>query len=405
MPGQRSFDFDQIFQQPGPLTVACGLGVDSVAMIIEMIRRGYRPDLITFADTGNEWPETYEYLEIFNAYLKRHGFPLVTVVRYVPQRFKHGQYGTLGGNCFRNKTLPSLAFGRKSCSLKWKAEPQERYITKHWGPGKKAVADGTPIRRLIGYDAGKKDQRRGAVKPNPIFQYSYPLRTWGLDREDCIQVIKNAGLPVPRKSACTFCPSTTPAELRILARIHPDLAAGAIAMEDNARPNFKKIDGLWRNGTKTRPGSWRQYLEDKGLLPDLKPYHSEERNTRELMPPPIATEIYPYLHVFHYQDPAKEEGDTLMKPVFGELDYDQLYMEEYDGLVLGDWLEDSVRFPHLKRYKLEGPATKCMEGANAWFCMECSTEVPGAGVPELDGCPTCDNPEDDDDEYENAIAV
>ena len=40
-----------------PLVVAYGLGVDSTAMLIEFVRRGIRPDLILFADTGGEQPQ------------------------------------------------------------------------------------------------------------------------------------------------------------------------------------------------------------------------------------------------------------------------------------------------------------------------------------------------------------
>jgi hypothetical protein len=37
-----------------PLVLAYELGVDSTAMLIEFARRGIRPDLILFADTGGE---------------------------------------------------------------------------------------------------------------------------------------------------------------------------------------------------------------------------------------------------------------------------------------------------------------------------------------------------------------
>src|SRR3984885_8980269 len=58
-----------------PLVVAYGLGVDSTAMLIEFAMRGIRPDLILFADTGGEKPETYQYLKIIRPYLARVGFP------------------------------------------------------------------------------------------------------------------------------------------------------------------------------------------------------------------------------------------------------------------------------------------------------------------------------------------
>ena len=45
-----------------PLVVAYGLGVNSTAMLGEFANRGVRPDLILFADTGGEKPETRKVL-------------------------------------------------------------------------------------------------------------------------------------------------------------------------------------------------------------------------------------------------------------------------------------------------------------------------------------------------------
>src|SRR5262249_44600599 len=64
-----------------PLVVVYGLGVDSTAMLIEFARRGIRPDLILFADTGGEKPQTYQYLHVIRPFLARVGFPDVTVAR------------------------------------------------------------------------------------------------------------------------------------------------------------------------------------------------------------------------------------------------------------------------------------------------------------------------------------
>src|SRR5437763_4685357 len=94
-----------------PLVVAYGLGVDSTAMLIEFAKRGIRPDLILFADTGGEKPETYAYLKVIRPFLARAGFPDVTVVRYRPKR---AAYATLEDQCLHTRTLPSLAYGGKS---------------------------------------------------------------------------------------------------------------------------------------------------------------------------------------------------------------------------------------------------------------------------------------------------
>ena len=35
---------------------------------------------------------------------------------------------------------------------------------------------------------------------------TYPLVDLGISRKDCYDIIKNAGLPEPKKSACVYCP-------------------------------------------------------------------------------------------------------------------------------------------------------------------------------------------------------
>src|SRR5215813_7199322 len=108
-----------------PLVVAYGLGVDSTAMLVEFARRGVRPDLILFADTGGEKPETYAYLPVVQQYLARVGFPPVVTVRYEPSR---AAYRTLEEQCLHTGTLPSLAYGGKSCSLKYKRQSQDKFV-------------------------------------------------------------------------------------------------------------------------------------------------------------------------------------------------------------------------------------------------------------------------------------
>lgn len=251
-----------------PLCVAYGMGVDSTAMLVGMAARGIRPDLITFADTGGEKPETYAYLPVINAWLRSVGFPEVTVVRYAG---KHGRYDTLEGNCLANGTLVSLAFGGKGCSLKFKTAVQNAYRAK-WGPARAAWAAGRKVIVAIGYDAGPSDGRRSKVKECRRYRYLYPLREWGWDRERCIAEIAAAGLPVPMKSACWFCPATKPAELAWLVDTHPDLADRIIALEANAAPNLTSIQGLWRNGCKgtrgsvARPGSMSVFIRERRAL-------------------------------------------------------------------------------------------------------------------------------------------
>lgn len=97
------------------LAVCFGAGVDSTAMLVALRLAGIRPQVITFADVGAEKPETIAHVELMNALLASWGWPPISVCRKIP--LASTGYDDLYGNCIANETLPSLAFGMKSCSL------------------------------------------------------------------------------------------------------------------------------------------------------------------------------------------------------------------------------------------------------------------------------------------------
>ena len=209
-----------------PIVVSCGLGTDSVAMLVWMKRQGIRPDAILFADTGVEMPHTYAYAEVLQEWLARVGFPALTIVRRTPVRVTYAPHHDLEGNCLTNATLPSLAFGFKSCSLKWKVEPMDAWVKAHV-----ARIPGHKITRVIGYDASGKDLRRSKIAASPDFDYWYPLRDLGLTRPDLKDLLADEGLPQPFKSACFLCPARQRDEVLALAIAYPELIDRAIAIE------------------------------------------------------------------------------------------------------------------------------------------------------------------------------
>src|SRR5690349_11364520 len=77
-------DFASPTDKPA-VCVCWGAGWDSSAMLIEMERRGERPDLITFADTGGEKPGTYAFIPTFTEWLLDHDFPAPVVCEYTPK--------------------------------------------------------------------------------------------------------------------------------------------------------------------------------------------------------------------------------------------------------------------------------------------------------------------------------
>ena len=107
-----------------PRVLAYGVGVDSTALLIELHARDEAPDLVITADPGAEKPATYAYLEMMRQWMAERDIPF-KVARYEPRRFKnYPPYSTIAENCLTNATLPSASFGGRSCSLKWKQQPQ-----------------------------------------------------------------------------------------------------------------------------------------------------------------------------------------------------------------------------------------------------------------------------------------
>jgi hypothetical protein len=245
-----------------PVKVSCGLGVNSVAMLVGMRQAGFRPDAILFADIGCEMPETYAYRPILQRWLADVGFPpLVTVVKASPRCGDR----TLRDECVRKGLLPAIAYGGHSCAAKWKIRPQDKWVNR-WPLAIEAFRRGLPVRVGIGYDAGHQDERRkcraydaqtrkvqrtrwGGVK----YRYWYPLQEWGWDRPACLAAIRSEGIPAPIKSACDFCMARKKPEIDAMIRDHPDVFRRCVEVEDAALPKLRSSKGLGRSF------SWRTY--------------------------------------------------------------------------------------------------------------------------------------------------
>lgn len=258
-----------------PVMISLGMGVDSVAMTIAMIQMGRVPDLIIFADTGSERPETYAYIDVFNNWLRQYGIQ-ITIARYVPVK---APYDTLERELRTNNTLPGIALSMKSCSIKWKQDAIHQFLRgvpakgnrpgqPGWQPALDCWERGEKVVKLIGFDAGAKDRRRTGISEDSDYSIVYLLRELGMDRLDCARLIRSVGLPIPLKSACFFCSANKPAELKWLHHHHPDLFRRALVIENNALPRLTQSEGLWRTTRKSdgRPGNWYQWALKEGLV-------------------------------------------------------------------------------------------------------------------------------------------
>ena len=221
------------------IVVSYGGGTNSTAVLVGMYERGINPDAILFADTGGEKPHTYEHIKAMQKWLGKIGFPLITTVKKLDI---NGDVLTLEQNCLNKKMLPSIAYGYKKCSQKYKAQPQEKWLN-NWEPAKVIWKEGRRITKVIGFDADEP-QRAAVDHSCKKYNYWHPLIEWDWGREECKEAIARAGLPQPGKSSCFFCPNARPEEIRELNAVYPDLMQRAIDMEKNA--NLTTIKGLGR---------------------------------------------------------------------------------------------------------------------------------------------------------------
>lgn len=203
------------------------MGVNSTAALVGLWLRGIRPDFIPAADTKGEKARTYDYIPIFREWLRLVSFPDVDIV--------HRDWGkdqSLEDQCLRLGVLPSIAYGWKTCSIKWKKDPQDRFLRSQpalqsfWQEGRRAL-------KVISYDAGERHRAEGK-EGDSEYELWFPLIEWEWDRDECKRQILAAGLSLPPKSACFFCSATTPNELVRLSREDPERTARALELERRA---------------------------------------------------------------------------------------------------------------------------------------------------------------------------
>lgn len=235
-----------------PIVVSYGGGVNSTALLVKAAGKCVRPDVIVFSDTGDERPSTYAYLDTFSRWLVSRDFPPIDVVRWVR---KDGSFQALSDWCVEHKTLPSKAFGYSGCTSKWKQQPLDQFVLHH--PVVQAAwARGEVVERWIGYDADEpaRSERLVAKSPDPSrWRWRTPLVEWGMGRAECFRAIASAGLPIPSKSSCFFCPSMRKPEIDALGREHPGLLQRALDMEAGAVLTSPAMKGLGRTF------AWRDY--------------------------------------------------------------------------------------------------------------------------------------------------
>lgn len=212
-------------------TISYGGGVQSTALVVLAVQKKIHADIALFANTGDdsEHPATLDYVRnVAQPYGIRNHFRIYELKKpgrsLLAHIVEHDNPKTLR-EPIPVRGMNGAPFSR-SCTADWKIKVLGRWLQDRGFGLDRGIAD-----VLIGISVDEIE-RAGRGKNERYENRRYPLLDLGMTRADCAQVIRDAGLPVPPKSACYFCPFHRPQTWAEMRRDEPELFAKSQALED-----------------------------------------------------------------------------------------------------------------------------------------------------------------------------
>lgn len=166
-----------------------------------------KADVAIFADTQGEPSWVYQHYLTLRLWSEAHGIPvnLVTAGDLAQDtidrhRGKRSRVANIPAFVDNNGEAGIL---RRHCSREYKVEPIEREVRRFLGykPRQRVKKR---VRALVGISTDEASRMRPNDKP--WITNVYPLVDAGIGRQRCEAIIRQAGVAVPWKSACYFCP-------------------------------------------------------------------------------------------------------------------------------------------------------------------------------------------------------
>jgi hypothetical protein len=195
----------------------------------------YRTLLFCNVGDDSEHPATLAYVhDVAAPYAAAHHLDLIELHRTRRDGTTETLFGRLTKPGSRSLPIPvrmsNGAPGTRSCTSDFKIRVIGKWVKAHG-----ATVD-TPATIAIGISLDEI-HRANARRVDPWERITYPLVGYGdgpplkLTRADCAHLIAAAGLPVPPKSACWFCPFHRPSTWADMRRTDPDLFDRAATLE------------------------------------------------------------------------------------------------------------------------------------------------------------------------------
>lgn len=256
--------------------ISYGGGVQSTALLVLAAqgRIDYQTAVMANVGDDSEHPATLAYVrDVAIPWAAEHGITVHLLNRTKRDGTTETLYGRLTREGSRSLPIPvrmsNGAPGTRSCTADFKIK-----VTGKWAKQHGATAD-DPATVAIGISVDEI-QRANTRRTEPHERVVYPLVSIGddtglrLNRSDCARIIADAGLPVPPKSSCYFCPFHRPSTWQDMRRDEPELFDRAANLEDtlNARRQMLGKDPVYltRFGMPIREAIAR---DDQQLLPLL----------------------------------------------------------------------------------------------------------------------------------------
>ncbi|MFE3662839.1 phosphoadenosine phosphosulfate reductase [Streptomyces sp. NPDC059164] len=214
-------------------SISYGGGVQSTALLVLAAqgRIGFRTFLMANVGDDSEHPGTLRYLEEYaRPFAADHGIELAVLDRVMVRSGEtRTLYGQLTKEGSRSLAIPvrmsNGAPGTRSCTADFKIKVIGRELRRR-GATKEAPA-------TIGIGISLDEiHRANNRRCEPHEEIVYPLLELGLRRIDCARIIRDAGLPVPPKSSCWFCPFHRPETWHDMRRNEPDLFEKSCQLEE-----------------------------------------------------------------------------------------------------------------------------------------------------------------------------
>lgn len=244
--------------------VSYGGGVQSTALLVLAAQE--RIDFRTFlmANTGedSEHPATLEYVrKVAAPFAEKQGIDLHLLDRVT----RSGEVETLRGRIMRedrkSQVIPVRSSAKgppmsRSCTMDFKIRRLGKWLKEHGASAK------NPATVAIGISMDESD--RANRKSNDYERIVYPLLDMPagegvrpmsgggamrpLRRTDCERIIREAGISVPPKSSCYFCPFHSINEWHRLRRDEPELFTDAALIEQRISEKAGSPRYLTRTG-------------------------------------------------------------------------------------------------------------------------------------------------------------